>query len=86
VSGPGSCDFVSGPGSCDFVSGSGSCDFVSGSGSCDFVSGSGSDYFMSDFSVETLRLDVGFEKRGFMPLQSGVSAGPTSWRGFTVVI
>ena len=77
---------VSSSGSCDLVSGSGSCDLVSGSGSCDLVSGSGSDYFVSDFSVETLRQDVGGEKRGFMPLQSGVSAAPTSWRRFTAVI
>src|SRR5262245_12475408 len=63
VSGSGSCDFVSGPGSCDFVSGSGSCCHVSGSGAGTFVSGPGASYFVSDVSVNTLRQDVGFQKR-----------------------
>src|SRR5262245_9974911 len=56
-------DFVPGSGSCDFVSGPGSCDFVSGPGSCCHMSGPGPGYLVSDVSVNTLRQDVGFQKR-----------------------
>src|SRR5262245_28842505 len=47
----------------DFVPGSGSCDFVSGPGSCCHRSGPGPGYLVSDVSVNTLRQDVGFQKR-----------------------
>jgi hypothetical protein len=65
VSGSGPCDFVPGSGPCDFVSGSGPCCHVSGPGPCDFVSGPGPGpgYLVSDVSVNTLRQDVGFQKR-----------------------
>jgi hypothetical protein len=55
---------VSGSGS-GRVSGSGSSDFMSRPGSSDFVSGSGSCHHLPDVSVETLRQDVGFQKRRF---------------------
>jgi len=59
------------------VSGSGSCCHVSGSGSCDFV---------SDVSVETLRQDVGFQKRRGAATSNWGAADTRILASFPVVV